>query len=242
MTNLQAKRSAGETRAEPPRGVVPPESGAIGTCPACEGPLYGWIEAPAADPRRDQVYVLDRCERCGLGLLHEGTPGVEELIAASPHREDGLVEVSVPNKRSLQASVAAGQWAALRLPETPFFATPRAITELVQRSGRQVISLRQPVFGVNQILMWQTLMNGLTLHRDFLREVRAGRLTSSTARSRLAFGIDMVVSALAAPLVALVAFPAETVAALLRHGGCLVATTTAQTSSNTDSASSEAPS
>ncbi len=242
MTNLQGKSAPEGTRADPPRGVVPPESGAIGTCPACEGPLYGWIEVPAADPRRDEIYVLDRCERCALGLLHEGSPDLEELIAASPGRKDGLVEVSVPNKRSLQASLAAAHWAALRLPETQFFATPRAITELVQRSGRQLVSLRQPVFGPNQLWMWQTLMNGLTLHRDFVREVRAGRLTASSARSRFAFGVDMVVSALAAPLVALVAFPAETVAALLRRGGNLVATTTAQSSSNSDSASSEAPS
>jgi len=36
----------------------------VAACPACGGPLYGWTKAYAADARREETYVLDRCERC----------------------------------------------------------------------------------------------------------------------------------------------------------------------------------
>jgi hypothetical protein len=71
--------------------------------------------------------------------------------------------------------------------------------------------------------MWQTLMNGLTFHPNFAREVRAGRLRPSSARGRLTFGVDCVVTVLAAPLVLLVSVPLELGAALARRGGDLVA-------------------
>lgn len=70
--------------------------------------------------------------------------------------------------------------------------------------------------------MWQTLVNGLTFHPNFAREVRAGRLRATTARSRLTFAIDCVVTALAAPLVLLASVPLELVSALAGRGGELV--------------------
>ena len=71
--------------------------------------------------------------------------------------------------------------------------------------------------------MWQTLLNGLTFHPNFAREVRAGRLRAGTAQPA-AFAIDVVVTVLGAPLVALVSVPLELGAALAGRGGELVAT------------------
>jgi hypothetical protein len=71
--------------------------------------------------------------------------------------------------------------------------------------------------------MWQTLLNGLTFHPNFAREVRAGTLRSRNARSRLQFAVDSVVTVLGAPLVALVSFPLEAIAAVSRRGGLMVA-------------------
>jgi hypothetical protein len=67
--------------------------------------------------------------------------------------------------------------------------------------------------------MWQTLLNGLTFHPNFAREVRAGRLRPAGARSRFAFAVDSVVTVLGAPLIALVSVPLELIAALARRGG-----------------------
>ncbi len=72
--------------------------------------------------------------------------------------------------------------------------------------------------------MWQTLLNGLTFHANFAREVRAGRLRPSNARSRPRFVADLVVTVLGAPLVLLVSAPLELGAALFRRGGELSAT------------------
>jgi hypothetical protein len=208
---------------EPPRGTVPVATGAIGVCPACGGPLYGWTEARPADARRGENYVLDRCEACGLGILREGELDVPGLLAAGRLRDDGTVEIAVPNRRSLQATIGEGRWAALRLPEVQAAFTPRALTAALTRRGHRVTRMRQPLFGSNQLWMWQTLMSAITLHPNFLREWLAGRLTPSSGRGGAAFALDVVVSFLAAPLVALVSVPMELVSALARRGGLLVA-------------------
>ena len=56
--------------------------------------------------------------------------------------------------------------------------------------------------------MWQTMLNGLTFHPNFAREVRAGRLRAGDSpRGRWAFAIDSVVTVLGAPLVLLLSAP-----------------------------------
>jgi hypothetical protein len=67
--------------------------------------------------------------------------------------------------------------------------------------------------------MWQTLMNAFTFHPNFAREVLAGRLRPRGGLDRLKFAVDVLVSVLAAPLVALASVPLEAFAALVRRGG-----------------------
>lgn len=209
---------------QPPRGAVPADAAAIGRCPACGGPLYPWVQAPAAKARRPETYLVDCCEGCGLALLREADlDGVDLLAGVSP-RADGRLDVGYPNRRSLQAGLGGGRWAALDLPDRQLAPTPRAIVPLLESRGGRVVRVRQPLFGANQLWMWQTLINAFTLHPNFAREVLAGRLRPSTARSRLAFAVDTVASVLGAPLVALVSLPLELAAALLRRGGLLVVT------------------
>lgn len=193
----------------------------MGACPACGGPLYGWTKAYAADARREETYVLDRCERCGLGLVREGELDVAAVLADGSER-GGAVEIAVPNRRSLQAWIGEGKWAALRLPEVQATFTPRALESALDRRGYAVERIRRPVFGANQLWMWQTLMSAITLRPNFLREWLAGRLTPRESGGGR-FAIDLVVSFVAAPLVALVAVPLETVAAVFRRGGLIVA-------------------
>jgi hypothetical protein len=72
--------------------------------------------------------------------------------------------------------------------------------------------------------MWQTLVNGLTFHNNFAREVRAGRLRPSNARGQVSFAIDCIVSVLAAPLVVLASVPLELAGVVLGRGGEIEAT------------------
>lgn len=218
-------------RDEPPRGAVEPSAGAEGRCPICDGPLFGWVRAPEADVAGGETFVLDRCERCGAGVTRSslphptagGDPGaaLEQTLA-------GLVvtsadgerrELRAPNRRSLQAAIGEGRWAALELPRRPLQLTPAALAEISSRGGLAAKRIRFPLWGRNQLWMWQTLINALTLHPNFAREALAGRLRPSGGRGRAAFALDALVSLLAAPLVALLSVPLETLAALARRGG-----------------------
>lgn len=208
---------------EPPRAIVPEAAGALGSCPACAGPLYRWLEAPSADARIKDTFVLDRCEGCGLGIVHEGVLDLSAIIESGSPRRDGAVDIGVPNRRSLQATIGEGTWAALRLPVGQAVFTPGALAAALERRGYSVERTRQPLFGPNLLWMWQTLMNAVTLHPNFLREWLAGRLDSSNGRGGAAFGLDLVVSFFAAPFVAVIAIPLELASAALRRGGLLVA-------------------
>jgi hypothetical protein len=204
--------------------VVPPATAAVGECPACGGPLYAWTQAPAAETRRHETHLLDACERCGLALLREADLDSVDLLAGATTRAGGRLSVGFPNRHSVQAGLGGGRWAALDLPLQQFAPTPEALAKLLEARGHRVIGMGQPPLGPNQLWMWQTLLNGLTFHPNFAREVIARRLRPSTARGRLAFAADAVVSLLAAPLVVLISLPLELVAVLLRRGGLVVAT------------------
>lgn len=228
-------------------------------CPACGGSLYGWILARATDPRRSETYAVDRCESCGMGVTGGAAdeapsggrePGGLERVAdpaallersRAELRPGEMSELRAPNRRSLQAGLGEGHWAALDLPAQRLHLTPRALELLLERHGLEAVRISQPPFGRNQVWMWQTLINAFTFHDNFARELIRGRLTPRTARNVAAFSIDAVVSILAALPVAVISVPAEALAALARRGGELVATVRAravQTSSRASSASS----
>jgi hypothetical protein len=187
-------------------------------CPLCGQPLYGWIVVapPGGDER-----VLVRCENCGAVLER----GAEVDVArewAAVLGEGGTV--SIPNRGSLQATIGLDGWTAIDLAPGRILLTRRALELLAERNRSALESVRTPQRRRAQAWMWQTLLNGLTFHPNFAREVRAGRLRPSSAISRPRFFVDLVVTVLGAPLVALVSVPLEAVAALLGRGGELDAT------------------
>lgn len=207
----------------PPAGAVDPFAKAVGVCPACEGPLHVWVTAPAADARDDEV-VLDRCERCGAAIarLDAALPAMldaqlDRLFA--PPSNGSRRELRAPNRRSLQAGIGEGNWAAMELPRDPIVLTPQSLELLLDRRGAKLERVSCPPFGRNQLWMWQTLINALTFHPNFAREVAAGRLRPRGGVDRLTFALDALVTLLAAPLVALVSVPLEALAALARRGG-----------------------
>lgn len=200
----------------------------VAACPLCGGALYGWLTLPdaAARPTVGRPVdaagaVLERCERCGLGV-ERGIAEID-LEAEAAALASGQAELAAPNRGSLQAAIGGEGWAAIDARPGRLFLTPDSLRLLCERTGRDGARIRCRRLGRNQGWMWQTLINGLTFHPNFAREVRAGRLRPATARGPLTFTVDCVVSVLAAPLVLLASVPLELAAALVGRGGELVA-------------------
>ena len=193
---------------------------AAGTCPVCGQSLYPWVTLPGADSAAERM--LDRCEGCGVAVERNVSIDLDaELEAISITLPDGSRSVEAPNRASLQAGIGGEGWAAIDIGEGHVLHTPRSLDLLAERSGHTLESTGFAVMGRNQAWMWQTLLNGLTLHPNFAREARAGRLRPSSGRGRAAFTVDLVATALAAPLVALVSVPLELIAVALRRGGLI---------------------
>jgi hypothetical protein len=190
-------------------------------CPACGEPLYGWVKVDSTD---GQSWVVDRCERCGLGVTR-GVPDPDAVFESVRRglRPGQTAEMRFPNRASLQAGIGGDRWAALELPTQRLHPTPRSLRLLLERHGLVATRVRQPSFGRNVVWMWQTLFNGFTFHTNFARDVIRGRLRPKTARNVAAFAVDALVSVLAALPIALVAVPLELGAVAARRGGQLEA-------------------
>jgi hypothetical protein len=198
-------------------------------CPLCGGALYGWLTLPdpaaratVGRPTEGAGAVLERCESCGAGV-ERGAGGIDLEAEAAGLQVSGSSELAAPNRASLQAAIGGEGWAAIDARPSHLLLTPKSLRLLCERTGRNAGRVRCRRFGRNQGWMWQTLINGLTFHPNFAREVRAGRLRPSSARGPLTFGVDCVVTVLAAPLVLLVSVPLELASALAARGGELVA-------------------
>ena len=203
-----------------------------GPCPLCGRPLYGWIGLPTTagasvgEPVAGEELqrILDRCENCGVAVERRREIDLaDEWEAVCRPGEPGTREISIPNRTSLQAWIGEVGWAGIDLYPGRLIHTPASLELLAERNGEALERTRSPVSRRGQAWMWQTLLNGLTFHRNFAREVRAGRLRLANARSRVRFAVDVVVTVLGAPLVLLVSAPLELGAALIRRGGELEA-------------------
>ena len=204
-----------------------------GACPLCGEQLFGWIAMPPpgddagvgerVEPDRERV--LDRCENCGVALEHGREVDVAtEWEAICRPGEGGDSLISIPDRGSLQAWFGEFGWAALdRYPGRLVLSAP-SLERLAAINGHTLSDSRTPRTRRAQAWMWQTLLNGLTFHRNFAREVRAGRLRAANARSRFAYAVDWVVTVLGAPLVLLVSAPLELGASLVGRGGERTAT------------------
>jgi hypothetical protein len=196
------------------------------TCPLCGQSLFGWIafREPGAEDEGIAT-VLDRCENCGVAV-RRGIPIdlAAEWEAISRPDGDGARAVEVPDRGSLQAVIGVEGWAAIDLSPGRLLLTRRSLELLAEANGHVLEHPRWTLRGPNQPWMWQTLLNGLTFHPNFARRWRRGELSAATARSRLTFAADVVATVLGAPLVALVSFPLEAVAAIARRGGLMRAT------------------
>jgi hypothetical protein len=183
----------------------------------------GSIGQPLGEGEHERV--IDRCEDCGVAVERDRDVDLaDEWEAVCRPGEPGTREISIPNRASLQAWIGEVGWAAIDRSPGRLVHTPESLELLAARNGHGLERSRSPVSRSAQAWMWQTLLNGLTFHSNFAREVRAGRLRPGSGRGRVRFGIDLVVTVLGAPLVLLVSAPLEFGAALGRRGGELAAT------------------
>jgi len=207
--------------------------GADDPCPLCGKPLYGWVTLPTegaapvigrAAPETG-ARVIDRCEACGVGVERgRAIDLAEELRAISePRGEGGALRIGCANRASLQAALSAEGWSPIdRLPGR-LALTPRSLALLAERNGYRLERASFSPTSRGQAWMWQTLVNALTFHNNFARDVRAGTLRPSRTK-RWMFAVDGVVTVLASPLALLVSLPLETIAALVNRGGWMEAT------------------
>lgn len=197
----------------------------MSACPACGSPLFGWLVIEShEDDGAGEPIVLERCERCRLGVAAGLAPSdaASELLGSARQISEGKLELRVANRASVQASLGGRHWAALE-PKRRLYPTPQSLRPLAAAAGLEIEEVRFPRRRRGQVWMWQTIINSFTFHENFPEEVRAGDLRPRGTLGRLKFGIDAVVTVLAAIPVAVVSAPLELFSALLGRGGELTA-------------------
>jgi hypothetical protein len=172
-------------------------------CPLCGQPLFPWVGLPArgtdasvgeplADADAERIIV--RCESCGVAVERDREVDLAaEWEAVCRPGDAGAREISLPDRTSWQAAIGVGGWAAIDLYPGHLIHTRKSLDLLAVHNDHTLESIAWPVRGPNQPWMWQTLLNGLTFHPNFAREVRAGRLRPKNARSRRHFTVDSIV-------------------------------------------------
>lgn len=208
-------------------------------CPLCDGRAYPWIGVPLpgteatvglaspVDPEDpaagERARLVNRCDTCASGV--EQGPPIDlgsELERLTVSTEGGERLVIAPNRGSWQAAIGGDGWAALAEWPGRVLPTPRGLELLLERTGMEPAGPAFPPWGANQRWIWQTVLNGITVHPNFATEVLAGRLRPANARGRFSFFADAIASTLATPLVGLVSIPLEALAALVGRGGRMV--------------------
>lgn len=209
-------------------------------CPLCGSGAYPWIAVPL-DPTEatvgllspvdpddpdagNEARLIDRCSDCGAGIIQGPEPIdlAHELELLRIETADGSPAWAAPNRASWQGGLGGDGWAPIQRWPGRLLLTPRSLAVLIETNGMEPEATAFPPWGENQRWMWQSVLNGITLHTNFMTEVRAGRLRRANARSGLAYAADMVASVLATPLVLLVSVPLEAVAALVNRGGRMI--------------------
>ena len=88
----------------------------------------------------------------------------------------------IPNRASLQAGIGVEGLGGDRALPGRLIHTPRSLELLAERNGHSIERRRGAPSRRAQAWMWQTLLNGLTFHPNFARELRAGRVHPQGAR------------------------------------------------------------
>lgn len=146
-------------------------------------------------------------------LEHLDNPGAVVERARTWLTPGGCVVVAVPNLASLQAAVGGDRWFHQDVPRHRTLFTETGLRRLLGRSGFDVVADTTLTLDQSLLGMWQTLLNRITRDPNVL--FRAVKRQHVGQR-------DLVVTALAAPVLAPVAALLELAAGIAGHGGSAV--------------------
>ena len=200
-----------------------PSDEAAYPCPACGARLFGWTAAH--DPiDRGRKIVLDRCEVCGMAVTRAPDPPDPDLeLAAMLERLDGgALEITVPNRRSIQSGIGGAQWAGLQPELRRLHLTPDALRRLLAKRGYDLGEVKTPFTREARKLMWLTMVNAFTLRDNFHRNAEAGLIPKATPKDRWSYRLDRLVTVLVAIPAGLFGYPLEAFGAMLGRGGVIV--------------------
>jgi SAM-dependent methyltransferase len=152
-------------------------------------------------------------------LEHFDDPAAALTRARGWLRPGGTVVIAVPNLNSVQARIGGDRWFHQDVPRHRTHLTPAGATALLERTGYRVERIRHLLVEQNPLGMWQTLLNRLTAERDFAFRLLKRDLGPAGAGARLR---DVVVTAIAGPLLVPVAIVAELIAGVAGRGGSIV--------------------
>jgi SAM-dependent methyltransferase len=194
------------------RGIDPsPAACAAATELGVEVANVGVDEAEVAPGSLDAVVIWHALE-------HFDDPAASLRRVRSWLAPGGALIVAVPNLASTQARIGGDGWFHQDVPRHRVHLTPAGASALLARTGFATARIRHLLIEQNPLGMWQTLLNRLTSERDFaFRLLKRDLPEGSRSRRR-----DLLVTAIAGPLLAPVAILAELAAGLARRGGSIV--------------------
>ena len=132
---------------------------------------------------------------------------------------EGKVLVAVPNLASVQAQIGGDRWFHQDVPRHVVHFTEEGIRALLTRTGFDVDRVRHVMLEQNFLGMWQTLLNGLTAERNVFFRFTKRSAFHARRRGRVR---DVVVVALAGPLLVPIATALELAAGLAGRAGTVV--------------------
>lgn len=153
-------------------------------------------------------------------LEHLPNPGTSVARVAAWLRPGGVVVTAVPNIGSLQAQIAGAEWFHLDVPRHRTHLTVEGLLELAQRNGLTVERVRHLVPEHNFAGMWFALLGRLGMSAAFPFHL-VKRNTRVTPR-------DVVLLAVAGPLLLAPAVLLELAAAAAGRGGTIAVVARAQ--------------
>jgi SAM-dependent methyltransferase len=148
-------------------------------------------------------------------LEHLEDPAGAVELAARALRPGGRLVVSAPALDSIQARIGGDRWFHLDVPRHAVHFTRAGLISLIERCGLRASLSRRPVLDQNLLGMTQTLLNRLTYEPNVAFRALKGDRTGIRPS-------ELVVSAVAAPPIALGGSLAELLAILSGRGGVAV--------------------
>ena len=187
---------------------------------ACEAAAR--IGAAVANASAETAAVEARTEDAVViwhALEHTDDPRATVALAREWLVPGGRLIVAVPDLASLQARIGGDRWFHQDVPRHRTHFTRAGLVSLLERTGLRVVRVRHLLVEQNPLGMWQTLLNRLTGERDFAFRLIKRDLDGV---ARPAIARDLLITAIAGPLLVAVAPALELGAGLAGRGGSMV--------------------